>query len=112
MQTLPRHKATIRTSQEHKTSRYLAGLPRPTHRARELLLGFLAHGFWDERRPHRTGTYGVDADAALDLLVGERAREGYDGAFGGCVVEEVGMAYWVRELGGERGGRVRKQDSP
>lgn len=36
--------------------------------------------------------YSVHADAVGYLLVVETAGEGYDGAFGGGVVEEVGAA--------------------
>jgi hypothetical protein len=92
MQALARDKATIGTRQEHKASGDLARLPRPPHRACELLLGLLGHGRRDQGRPDGARTHGVDADAVLDLLVGEAAREGDDGAFRGGVVEEVGTA--------------------
>lgn len=90
MQTLPTNKTTIRTGQKHKTSSHLARLSWSSHRTRELLLRLLVHGSWDERCPNRAGTDGIDADSVFDLLVGESAREGYDGSFGGGVIEEVG----------------------
>lgn len=90
MQTLPTNKTTIRTRQKHKTSSHLARLSRSSHRTRELLLRLLVHGSWDERRPDRAGTDGVDADSIFDLLVGEGTREGYDCSLCGGVVEEVG----------------------
>jgi len=89
MQTLPTNKTTIRTRQKHKTSSHLARLSRSSHRTCELLLRLLVHGSWDERRPDRAGTDGVDANSVFDLLVGEGAREGYDCSLCGGVVEEV-----------------------
>lgn len=90
MQTLTTHEPTIRTRQEHKTRRHLARLSGSPEGRREFLLRLLVHGGRDQRRPDRTGTDAVDADPVLELLVGEAAREGYDGALGRGVVEEVG----------------------
>ena len=89
MQTLPAHEPTIRARQKDKARRHLAWLARSPQRTCELLLRLLVHGRRDERRPDRPGADGVDANSVLDLLVGERAREGYDGALGGGVVQEV-----------------------
>lgn len=96
MQTLATHKTTIRTSQKHKTSRHLTRLARPAHRARELLLRPLVHRRRDQRRPDRARAHAVRADSVGDLLVRERAREGYDGALRGRVVHQVGPAdVWI-----------------
>ena len=92
MQTLPRHETTILTGQKHKTRRDLTRLAGPTHGRSELIDGILLHRGGDQGRPDRTGTDAVDADAELELLVGESAGEGDDGAFAGCVVEEIGAA--------------------
>lgn len=92
MQTLPGDEATILTGQEHKTGRDLTRLPGPAHRRRELIQGILLHRRRDQRRPHGAGTDAVDADAEAELLVREPAREGDDGAFAGCVVEEIRAA--------------------
>ena len=90
MQALPAHEATIGTGKKHEARRHLTRLARPSHRRRELRLSFLVHGRGNERRPDGPRAHGVDADAIGDLLVGKGTREGYDGAFGGSVVEEVG----------------------
>lgn len=90
MQRLPRNQATILTRQKDKASRNLARLSRSPHRGpAKLIHSILLHRRRDQRRPHGSGSDGVDADAELDLLVREAAGEGDDGAFGGGVVEEV-----------------------
>lgn len=78
------------TRQKHHTSRDLAWLSRPSHRARELLDRFVRHGRRDQRRPDRSWRNSVNTDALADELVREAASEGDDGALGGRVVEEVG----------------------
>lgn len=85
MQTLSTDETTVRTRQEYKTRSTFGWLPGSTHWTRKLLLCFLVHGGGDKGRPDWTGTNCIDADAVADLLVGEGAGEGYDGAFGGCV---------------------------
>lgn len=52
----------------------------------------MLHRRRDQRRPHWTGADTIDADTVFQLLVGETAGEGDDGAFAGGVVEEVGTA--------------------
>ena len=52
----------------------------------------MLHRGGDQRRPDGARTDAVDADAELELLVGQAAREGDDGAFGGGVVEEIRAA--------------------
>ena len=52
----------------------------------------MVHRARDEWRPDGTGTDGVHSDAFTDLLVVEATREGDDGTFRGCVVEQVGTA--------------------
>ena len=100
MQTLPTDQRAIRARQKHKARGDLAGLAGAPHgRLVEALLGGFVHGGRDQRGPDGTGTDGVDADALADDLVGEGAREGDDGAFGGGVVEEVGAA----DVGVDRG---------
>ncbi len=113
MQTLPRNHTTILTRQKYKTRRNLARLPRPPHRRRaELILRILLHRARNQRRPHRAGTHGIDADALADLLVVQAAGEGDDGAFAGGVVEEVGAAdvgvYGGVVEDGGAGGEVRE----
>jgi len=104
MQALARDKATIQTRQKHKASSDLARLSGPPDRARELLLGLLGHGRRDQGRPDGARTHGVHADAVLDLLIGEAARESDDGAFRGRVVEQVGTAdVWVDRGAGDDG---------
>ena len=93
MQALPGYHTAILTRQEHKARRNLRRLRRTTHRRRaQLILCLLRHGGGDQWRPYRTGTHGVDADTVSDLLIVQAAREGYDGAFGGGVVEQIGAA--------------------
>ena len=100
MQALPGDKTTILTRQKHKTGRNLTRLARPPHRRRaELVLRIGLHRGGDERGPDGAGADGVAADAVGDLLVGEAAREGDDGALGGGVVEEV----WAADVGVHRG---------
>lgn len=52
----------------------------------------MLHRRGDQRCPDGTGTDGIDADTELELLIGETAGEGDDGALGGGVVEQVGAA--------------------
>ena len=93
MQRLPGNQTTILTRQENKTRRNLRRLSRSPHwRPTELIQGILLHRRRDQRRPDRTRSNGIDSDAERDLLVGETAGEGDDGAFGGGVVEEIGAA--------------------
>ena len=93
MQALPGYHTTVLTRQEYETGRNLRRLRRTTHgRRAQLILRLFRHGGRDQRRPHGTGTHGVDTDTVCDLLVVQTAREGYDGAFGGGVVEQIGAA--------------------
>lgn len=93
MQRLPGDQTTILTRQKDEARRNLARLAWSSHRGpAELIQSILLHRRRDQRRPHRSGSDGVDADAEFDLLVREAAGEGDDGAFGGGVVEEVGAA--------------------
>lgn len=89
MQRLPRNQATILTRQEHEACSNLARLAGSPHRRAELFLCIILHGRRNQRRPNRTGSNSIDADAEGDLLIVEPASEGDDGAFGGGVVEEV-----------------------
>ena len=90
VQALATNRTTIHTRQPHKAARDLARLAGPSHRAAELLLCVLIHRRGNERRPHRPGADGVNADPFAELLVREPAREGHDGALGGSVVKQIG----------------------
>lgn len=93
MQALPGYHTAVLTRQENKARRNLRRLCRTTHgRRAQLILCLFRHGGRDQRRPHGPGAYGVDTDAVSDLLIMQAARKGYDGAFGGRVVEQIGAA--------------------
>ena len=93
MQALPRYHTAILTRQKNKARRNLRRLRRTTHgRRAQLILRLFRHGGRDQRRPHGPRADGVDADTVSDLLVVQAAREGYDGAFAGRVVEQIGAA--------------------
>ena len=93
MQALPGYHTAVLTRQENKTRRNLRRLCGTTHgRRAQLVLSLFRHSGRDQRRPHGPRADGVDADTVSDLLVVQAAREGYDGAFGGGVVEQIGAA--------------------
>ena len=92
MQTLSTDKGTVRAGQKDEASSDLRWLSRTSHRRCELVLLLSVHSSWDEWGPDRAGADTVDTDTVFNLLVGERARKGYDGALGGRVIEEIGAA--------------------
>ena len=94
MQTLAGDHTAVLTGQENEAGCNLRRLCRTTHGcSAELILGLFVHGGGDQGSPDGTGADGIDADPVGDLLVVQPACEGYDGAFGGGVVEQVGAAY-------------------
>ena len=93
MQALPGYHTAVLTRQKNKARRNLRRLRRTTHgRRAQLILCLFRHGGGDQRRPDGPGADGVDADTVSNLLVMQAAREGYNGTFGGCVVEQIGAA--------------------
>ena len=80
MQTLSRNKAAIHAHQKYKTSRPLTRLSESTHRTSKLFLRLLFHCRWNQPRPDPFRTYCVYANTLRELLVGDGAGEGYDGA--------------------------------
>lgn len=93
MQTLPTNSTTILTGQENKTRRNLRRLDRAADgRLAERILRLRVHGTRDQGRPDWTGADLIAADSFTNQLVRETAGQGRDGAFGACVVEEVGAA--------------------
>lgn len=90
MQRTPTNKAAILTSKENATSSNFTRLPRPSHRSLiKLLQLLLRHGTHHQRCPNRSRGDGVHPNALSDELVGKASGEGYNGPFGGGVVEEV-----------------------
>lgn len=87
MQTLPRHKTTIRPCQKYKTRCNLTWLSRSSHRTSKLVLRFLVHGCRDQRCPDRSRTNRVDSDPIANLLIRERPCESNDGTLCRSVVE-------------------------
>src|SRR5665647_1628860 len=80
--------------EEDEGRRYLFGLGGPFHRglAAELRNSLRRLVGWIERRPDRPRRDGVHADAALNEMRGERAREGMDAALRHRVVEKILVA--------------------
>lgn len=100
MQRLSTDEATIGARQKDKARSNLAGLADAPHgrraQAAQLLLG---HGADHQGRPDRAWRHRVDADPLADLLLGQSAGEGDDGAFGGGIVEQAWRTH-VGVLGG------------
>jgi hypothetical protein len=95
MNDLPTDLRAVRRSKENKHSRDLTRLSATANGSVEALLRVLRHGRHDQRRPNRTGSNGVDADALGHPLVAEPVGEGGDGALGARVVEQV----WAADVG-------------
>lgn len=86
MYRLPTDRRAVRTSQEYKTRRDLARLARPAHIARKLVLRFMGHCRWNERRSYRPWRDGIDANASANILVRQATGEGDDSTFSRGVV--------------------------
>lgn len=93
VETLRGKVARVGRSEKDKDCRALDGLPcAPNRRRRSKALERLfRHGRGDQGRPDRAGADDIDLDAVgLGNLLGKRAREADNGAFGRGVVEELG----------------------
>lgn len=87
--SLPRDGRAIRAGKEDEARRNLTRLQRPPHRTCELLHRLIGHGRRDQRRPNRARRHGINPDAPSNVLVGQAAGKGDDGAFGGSIVKKV-----------------------
>jgi hypothetical protein len=81
--------AAVVASQEDKARSNLAGLRRPADRRSELLHRLIVHGRRNERRPHRARRNSIDANALANILVRQTTCEGYDGALGRGVIQQI-----------------------
>lgn len=94
MQNLPVKKLRILARQKHETRRNLARLPDAADlRLLAELLHFLSRPRRRlQRRVHGSWCHSIDADALGQKVLGERAREGDDGALCRGVIDHAGRA--------------------